>query len=283
MNTRIDNDIEGSVYLWLDNLMLNSLAAHKAYTGVFKSVDSDISSLKTWAAPHKQFVYDSSISNAIVPSGAYFGGIFRPISAAGGYGIDFLRGQAVSTGEVASQVVSGSYSHKEVNIYVTNNPIEQVLFEQTTQDKPKHISNFTGFGPNDLSFPLIFIHSEIGENKTISLDELSETSIPVRLTVLANSNSMLKSIGGIIRDKTDSHFARFSPEETPFTPIGGLKSGIFNYNDRALAIQNANINNLVYIDKTRTSSFSNEINHLIGFQTFGAFIDLDLKILRFPQ
>lgn len=283
MNTWIDNDIEGSVYLWLDHLMLNSLAAHRAYTGVFKPVDSDVSSLKTWAAPHRQFVYDSSIAGATVTSGAYFGGVWKPISTASGYGIDFLKGRALSTGASPTQTVSGTYSYKEVNLYITNKPIQQVLFEQTTQDKPKHISNFTGFLPDDIAFPLIFIQSAIGGNDILSFDKATETSFPVRLTVLANSNSMLKSIGGLIRDRTDSYFAKFRPEDTPFTPLGGLKSGVFNYTDRAAAIQAADVNNLIYVQNVRSSPFSNEVNDLIGLQTFGAFLDLDLKMFRFTS
>lgn len=278
MKYSIDHSVEPSTYLWLDNLLVEKNLGFQSYSGSFRVTPSLVSGYNSYSAPHRQFVYDYSVSGASVPSGVSVGGAF--VSTDAGVKIDFYRGQVLFTGSV-SPTVSAAYSYKEINVYFTTSSESQVLFENKFVLNPRSQPKQENFNAKDLVYPCVFIKSSAGENKTLCFDSCSSTVIPVRLIVLAENLYQYRAITSALRDQKEGFMAIFNPDELPFDELYALKSP-FDYSARVTSIQ-TDCNRLAFIKDVSISDFQDKINTEIGPRVFGGFVDLDLELIRFPR
>lgn len=269
MKYSIDHSIEPSTFLWLDNLLVERNEAFSNYTGATRSTPSLVSGYYAYSAPHRQFVYDSSVAGAIVPSGA------------GASKIDFYRGQLLSPTSLGPSTTL-SYSFKEINIYFTASSEAAVLFENKFGTNPRSQPTNENFNAKDLVYPCIFIKSRAGDNETICFEGGAATTIPVRLILLAENLYQYRAVTAALRDRKETHMALFNPAELPFDETYSLKNGPFDYSESVKAIQ-TDPYRLAYIRDVAISDFQDRINAQIGPRVFGGFIDLDLELLRFPH
>lgn len=279
MKYSIDHSIEPSTFLWLDHLLIEKNEAFASYSGSFRSTPPLVSGYYGFAAPHRQFVYDSSISGVTVPSGVFVGSTF--VIDGSGVEIDFNRGQALFTSN-PSQTVSAAYSYKEINIYFTNNSEKQVLFENKFVLNPRSQPRNDSFKADDIVYPCIFIKSSAGENKTLCFDGLSSTTIEVRLILLAENFYQYRAVTAALRDAKETFIPLFNPSEMPFDELNSLKFRPFDYSSSVNSIQ-ADPNRLAYVKDVSISDFQDKVNSLIGPRVFGGFIDLELELMRFPR
>lgn len=278
MKYSIDHSIESSAFLWLDNLLIERNEAFVGYSGALRATSPIVSGYNGYSAPHRQFVYDSSVSGATVPTGVYVSNVFTPTGA--GVKIDFYRGQALFTGSPAS--VSMSYSYKEVNLYFSTMTEAAVLFENKFVLNPRSNPKHENYSSKDLVYPCIFIRSSAGQNKMLCFDGCAATTIPLRLTVLAENLYQYRAITAALRDRKDTFMALFNPNELPFDETYSLKNGPFDYSESVKVIQ-TDPNRLAYIREVSISDFQDRVNSEIGPRVFGGFIDLDLELLRVPN
>src|SRR5579864_971118 len=164
MNATLDNLVDGSVFLWLENLLVNRGAGFTNYSGQFLPTNSENVGWNCYAAPQRQIVYDSSVSGVQVPSGVYSNGTFIPVSS--GLQINFYEA-AVYSQATLTQPVTAAYSFKDVNIYFTSHAEEKVLFEKGFSLNPRSNNTYTSL-PNEQVYPCIFIKPRAGRNKTLS-------------------------------------------------------------------------------------------------------------------
>ena len=273
----LDHVFDSSVYLWLDHVLIEYGRGFGNYTGSLKPVSSSQGGLSSYAFPHRQLVYDYSVSGSIVASGVYVTGTFQETGAS--LKIDNQRGQALFT---ASQTqVSGAYSYKEVNIYETLANEQEVLFETKFVINPRSQPASSNYTPQDVVYPCIFIKSSAGNNKTLCFDGCAETIIPVRLMFLADSLFLYKAVTSILRDRKETHIPIFNASELPFDKYYSLKAP-FDYTEARNAPQAEN--RLAYVKDVSISDFKDKVNNSIGPRNlFGGFIDIDFQILRFPH
>jgi hypothetical protein len=84
-----------SFYLWLDHEILDRGEAFINYSGkLYNSPDPNFPLNSVYSAPFRQWVYDSSIQNANIPSGIFINGghVARGVN---GLNIDFNKGRAI--------------------------------------------------------------------------------------------------------------------------------------------------------------------------------------------
>ena len=249
------------------------------YTGVFRHGRPAYTGVETYAAPHRQWVYDSSIPGASVPSGVYVGPNFIPRNTSG-LQLDFNKGAAYfPSGQ--NSTISGVYSYKEVNLYFTKSNEESFLFNKKFEVNPKN-DQYTSVEAADFVYPCIIIKKRGGENKTLCFEGMASTTIPVRLTWLADTSYLYQSVCSILRDRKETFFPIFSPQEMPFNFFGDLVSGSFDYTAMSSFI-GQDANRLAYLKDVRISDFTEDINNLITKNAFGGFIDLSVEIIRFPK
>ena len=281
MITTIDQNLDSSLYLWLDSVLVKEGGGFRNYSGSFSAGAETPAGIYAYDAPHRQFVYDSSVAGANVISGVYVGGVLTPKGTGStSMRIDYNQGQALFLNSTSSSV-SGNYSYKEINLYYNSLPAETVLFENKFVPKPKY-NTVSTWNNTDKTYPLIFITPQYGVNKTITFDAVTSTTFPYRLTVLADTPILLRTICSLIRDKQETFIAMFNPSELPFTELGDLKSFSFNYASAVAAIQ-PDSNRLAKIISVKISPFTDRVNALIGPRVYAAFIDVTLELFRFPH
>ncbi len=305
MKYSIDHNIEPSVYLWLDNLLIEKNQGFGTFSGNFNHTTTFISGYNSFSSPHRQYVYDSTISGAVVPDGVYVDGNFLSSNfvnitsdlttitsdstiftadlisiASTGASLDFYRGQALLTGSPNS-IISAQYSFKEINVYFTTNTDKQVLFENKFVQNARSKPRYDNFNAKDVSYPCIFIKSSAGKNHTLAFDGCSATNIPVRMIVLADSLFLYRAITAALRDSVETFIPIFNPSELPLNHLYSLV-GPFDYSTMANTIQQ-DANRLAFIKNVAISDFQDKVSNLIGPQVFAGFVDIDLELVRFPR
>lgn len=279
MITTFDHNINGSFYLWLDNILLTKGAAFTNYTGIMMPTQTEAyPNLNVYQSPHSQFVYDASVPNAILPSG-----IITPTGFVAQTGsdlvIDYPNGRVLTS--ATYQSVSGSYAFKDVNLYFTDESEHHLLFENKFYLRPIDNQNPTGFNTNEKSYPAIYIQYNPGQNQLLSFDGLNSTTMNIRAVLLADTKFLFDGVCGILRDTQSLYIPIFTSAQMPFNYYGDYKSGVFNYKNTAAIIQK-DPNQMVFINNVKVSPFATRVNQEIAHKLKGGFIDFELLIYRFP-
>jgi hypothetical protein len=109
-----------SFMLWFDNFLLKKGQAFSNKTAVFTHYNDDRldDRYKAFGSPYKQWVNDSSIVGADIPSGVYINNQFS--GRGSNLMLDFQNGRALISGVSSSATISGSFALKDFNIYFTN-------------------------------------------------------------------------------------------------------------------------------------------------------------------
>lgn len=276
------NNFTSSFFLWLDHELLSKGEAFLNYSGkLYASNDAyydDTSSV--YASPFKQWVYDSSITNAIVPSGVYVNNNFVS-KGVSGLSLDFNRGRAIFDNNfVNTNNITANYSFKEFNIYYTDEKEEKLLFEKAYTLTPKVTMITGGLTVSENPYPCVFFKVKTNENIPFAFGGLDTTKNWVRCIVLAKDIFSLDSIVSVLNDSARKVFPVFEAKDLPFNYIGDLKSGVYNYNNMCNAQQN---NKLVFIKKVTCTKFEESENLYINKKTLAAFVDFEIESIRNPR
>ena len=270
-----------SFYLWLDHEILDRGEAFINYSGkLYNSPDPNFPLNSVYSAPFRQWVYDSSIQNANIPSGIFINGghVARGVN---GLNIDFNKGRAILNSGVNSNNITANYSFKEYNIYYTDEREEKLLFEKAYNITPK-VTQVTGaLGYLDAPYPCIFIKHRMGENVPFAFGGEDSTQTMIRCIVLASNSFSLDGVISILSDSARKVFPVLPPEQFPFNYFGDFKSGNnFNYVNLC---KNQPSNSLVYIDRVTVSKLDEIDNAKINKKCVAALIDFELSDIRYPR
>lgn len=279
MKATFDTLLESSVFLWLDNLLVEKGQGFANYSGPLTKANGPIQGPSYYAAPHRQWVYDSSIAGVQVPNGISVNGVLVPAGA--NLKRDFNQGAALfSTPQ--TQPVTAAYSYKEVNVYFTTSSEEKVLFDTKYEVNTRTFNPATRTNVADYVYPCIIIKQSAGSNKTLSFEGLAATTIPVRLIFLAHNANLYRNVCSMLRDAQETFFPIFNTNEMPFDIYNDLDKGPFDYSEAVKTIQQDS-SRLAYIREVSISDFPDRVNALFEHKAFGGFIDLDVEVLRFPR
>ena len=97
MKPQFQHELTTSFMLWADNHLLTKADAFTNHTSTFYPNEQDdrlSPNLVSYSSPHKQWVYDSSVEGANIPSGIYHDGIFMD-RGDNGLQFDFDNGRAI--------------------------------------------------------------------------------------------------------------------------------------------------------------------------------------------
>ncbi len=277
MKQTIAHDIKGSVLLWLDHLLISEGQGFANWTGTFTSAgQTNKNGLYGQITPPRQWVYDSSVSGAVIPTGFYNNSVLTGRSNS--LFLDFDHGQLLSTSKL--NTVSGVVSYKEINVYTSNQTEEFLLFDRTYPGNSINFPPYTGFSAGDRTAPLIFVKQNAPRNKILSFERLSETITPIRLILVCTNEWQFQSICSLISDKKEKNIPLFMGSEMPINQFGDLKTGYFNYDNSVKQIQ-PDGNRLCQIKDVRISTFTDQVNFLINPIAVAGFVDIDLANYRY--
>lgn len=276
------NNLTSSFFLWLDHEILSRGEAFQNYTGkLYPTTDPNFNvTSSVYGSPFKQWVYDSSINGAIIPSGIYSNGTFIPRGQSG-LAIHYNYGRAIFNNNIVNNNnLTAAYSLKEFNIYYTDEREEKLLFEKSNTITPR-VTTVTGaLNYIDLPYPCIFFKLKSNENKPFAFGGLDTSENLITCVVLAKDIFSLDSITSILADSARKVFPVFNSDVLPFNYLGDLKSGTsFNYTN--LCAQNRN--NLVYIHRVSVSKFDEFTNLFVNKKCMAAVVDFELESIRQPR
>jgi hypothetical protein len=278
MKAQLDNVLMSSMIMWIDNTILKRGEAFQNYNSQFYPITNIYNGFYSYGLPFKQVVSDSSVSGANLLSGVYVNNSFITVGQSGLTGINPFQGQVYFTGNQAGKTLSGTYAVKDFNIYLTNQPEEELLFETEYRIRPKTTQNPTGLALESITYPCIFLKNNGGTNEPFALGGQDQTMMEVRAVVLADNMFNLDAVCSLLKDTARKYVPLIN--NSPFNVFGALNSGYFNYNSLTSGINLSN--DAFYITEVNISKIFANLNTKNN-QVFPAFVDFTLSNIRYPR
>lgn len=156
----------------------------------------------TYNAPFEQWVGDVSVTGANVPTGVFMNGIFAPIGTSGLAAINYEQGRAYFSSEPpANTAVTASYSVKEVNVYLTDQPDEKLLFFTKFNTKQRHQETpATGLATDAITIPAVFLKIDGGKNEPFCLGGTDRKVTTIRGVIIQKSSFDLDATAEILKN-----------------------------------------------------------------------------------
>lgn len=280
--------LTNSFMLWFDNYLLTKGQAYTNYTGVsleYYADDRLDSSYKAYGSPYKQWVFDSSVDGAIIPSDVTVGntpsGAYNPAitGRAGDMHIDFDNGRALVKTTNENYQITADFAVKDFNLYFTNETEEDLIVENKYVVNSRLPSPDIGpINPYDQVIPAIFFNTSTFQNKGFAFGGMEETTTTITATVMSEDSYMLDGALSIFADSRNELIPVIPMSEHPFDEFNDLKSGTYNYKD--LSNQYNKCNGL-YINDVTTSKLTDRARKSLSNDIFVGFIDFEIQHHRF--
>ena len=279
MIAQFQHKLTTSFFLWFDNFLLKKGEAYSNKTGQFYYyADPRLdSAYVAYGSPYKQWVTDSSISGATIPTGVYIDGNFSGRND--GIVFDLDNGRALVSGEITDYTITGEFAVKDFSVYLTNDTEEDLITEN------KYVVNSrlpsgpeTYIEPYDDVVPAVFLSTTIGENKPFAFGGMQDTTVHANAVVLAEDTYQLDGVLSIFMDAVNEGFTSIPMSGYPITELGDLKDGEYSYT--GLTNSYAGTEQFI-IDKVRTSKLTDRTRKALGNELYIGFIDFDILKYRY--
>jgi hypothetical protein len=281
MKIQYENRVMSSLLLYMDHYICKNGEAFSNKSSFFYPTEQTYTNLFNYSSPFKQFISDDSVPNATVMKTAYVnsGGYKEfAVGTSGLSAIDHNNGLVqMSVGVAGNNPISGNYSIKDFNIYLTNKPEEQILFETKYHLRPDIPEDVTGLPPDTQTFPAIFVKSVNGENTPGYYGGTDLTNVGVRAIVLADSAYDLDAVCSILKDRNKTEI-KLIEELLPFNAIGAYTGGSYNYTGLAASASSG-----IFIDRVSISKNVGGDYNSLNPNVYPAFVDFELNEFRKPR
>lgn len=280
MKEQFQHKLTTSFFLWFDNFLLTKGEAFSNKTGqLYYYEDPRLDSrYLAYGSPYKQWVTDSSIAGAVIPTGVSVVGS----STSGrnnGVAFDFENGRALFSGDNTSMTVTGEFAVKDFNVYLTNDTEDDLIVEN------KYVVNSripsgpeTYIQPYDDVVPAIFLSVAQAENDPFALGGMQRTKTQAKAVILAEDTYQLDGVISIFMDSVDEVIAAIPMSGYPIDELGDLKDNEFNYTDTA---NSYSAETKFCVEKVRTSKLSDRTRNVLANELYVGFIDFDIDQYRY--
>lgn len=279
MKKQYDHNLMSSFLLYVDNKVLQQGEAYYDASGLFYDVEDVYKDRYTYASPFKQMVSDFSVTgetNPTIMRSVYVDGVLHNIGDNGLLNINHYKGTVNFDREVTG-VISGNFSVKDVNVYLTTSSDQKLIFETKFFQTPKFSQTMTGLGLSDLTLPAIFLKKRGGENDGFALGGLDETIVDVRAIVVSDTQYINDAVCSILKDTKMKRFQTIT-SGIPFD-IRGAYTGV-DYNYTGVTGLNAS-NPTILIKEVRESTLNSDGGaDSISNNLYVSFVDFELSQVR---
>tara|TARA_R100000008_G_C3536941_1_gene142578 strand:- start:26 stop:874 length:849 start_codon:yes stop_codon:yes gene_type:complete len=279
MIAQFQHKLTTSFFLWFDNFLLKKGEAYSNKTGTFYYYsDPRLDSTYTaYGSPYKQWVTDSSIAGATIPTGVYINGGLSGRND--GVVFDMDNGRALISGDVTSSTITGEFAVKDFSVYLTNDTEDDLIVEN------KYVVNSrlpsgpeTYIEPYDDVVPAIFLSTSVAENKPFAFGGMQDTTIHANAVVLAEDSYQLDGVLSIFMDSVNEGFTAIPMSGYPITELGDLKNGEYSYTN--LISSYTGVDQFI-IDKVRTSKLTDRTRKTLANELYIGFVDFDILKYRY--
>ncbi len=279
MKAQFQHNLTSSFFMWFDNFLLTKGEAYTNTTGDFFHYDDTLidSNYTVFGSPYKQWVSDSSIAGATVPTGVYINGNLS--GRADGVVLDFDNGRALASGASSTDTVTGSFSVKDFNIYFTNDTEDDLIVENKYVVNSRVPSGpYTYITPYDDVAPAIFLAASTLENKPFALGGMVDTVVLMKAVVISDDPYKLDGALSIFGDSVNEVIEPVPMTGFPYTELGDLKGDSYNYTE---VKQGYSDETPYFVDKVRTSKLSDRARKAVANELYIGFIDFDVQQHRY--
>ncbi len=297
MNPGYFNQLQASFNLFLNHELAYYGDAYTNTSGLlYPTSDPNFSQFSIYGAPFRQFVSDSSVVNAVIPSGVYNGDdfvsslwdsaninwndftqIWNAIS--GNVAVDYERGRIISPVLLNNPTLA--YALKTFNIYSTTLDEADLLIDRAFQIQPQIYQATGALNYNQEPIPAIYIKLNYGENVPFAFGGLDQSNTTINCIVLADSPYKLDACCTLLNDTARKYFPLFPIADLPFNVFGNMKNGLpYNYNE---LVKGQNPSNFIEVKRVRTSKFTENVNKQINRSVWCALVDFELAGQRNPR
>lgn len=288
MKVTYQHEATNSFVLWFDNYLLSKGEAYSNLTGsYYHTADERLMALESYSSPYKQWVTDSSIAGAEIPSGVYNNGNFIARGESG-LKLDFENGRAIMNESVGAGLnLTGTFPVKDFSVYVTDQNEEDLIIESNHRVNSRFFNQPSGIPPYDNVVPAIFISNDGSRNDPFSFGGEDKTTTYFRAAVIAESLYGLDGVLSIFSDSSHEVYNKISFEDHPLTEFGDLKSGDYNggkdatYNYDLLKTKNAD--DIFMINKVSASRMTDNLRKVVIDNLFVGFLDFEITKFRYPR
>lgn len=286
MKVTFDHELQSSFYLWFDDRLTriaSGIQPDVSMNFTYYADTPDVpSNLNAYYGPYRQLVGNGDT----VPSGVYINGVLTDQNTAADEYllIDFNEGRVILDPDQygTSLSVSGDFSIKDFNVYMTNDTEEELLLENTfiiSDTDQTQLEKAQKENINHYTIPACFITSSYSENKPFCLGGTDTTESHIRTVVLADSNYGLDAVLSHFRDTKNLGLYMFSFGDFPYGEFFHIKSPPYSYK----TMINGKLPD-IWIENVRTSKLYDRNSTLkLAKGVKVGFIDFDLSVVRNPR
>lgn len=242
-----DHKIISSFKEFLSYKVLNDLQAYSNKTvNLYNYTDNRLKHNSVYGSPYAQWVYDSSVSGAQVPSGISSG--LSTINRTGSQGlrIDYKHGRVVmNSGNSSMTSGTANVSVNDINFYITSQPEEKLVFENTYEFLPDLQAASNYIKPETIIAPCIFIKYDDTTANELALGGTNYSKWTIKVISICSSYEQIVGIGHVIRNLYGLVFPIL--DETPLNEVNDVKNPPWNYASKLLNVPNEK---MVFIDDT---------------------------------
>lgn len=301
MKPQFQHEANTSFALWLDQyLTCKGEAFSNHYADLYYHEDEtmpmypqDENGYISYNSPYKQWVYNSDINNAVIPTGVYINtgdGVYNFCNRGeSGLMIDFDNGRILLEGKYFPNnynqlEIEAEFSVKDINIYLADDTEENIIIENkyniNSRTIPEYLIN-TGVNPYEKVSPAAFISMERSQNQPFAFGGEDLTTLNYRVVFFAEDLYQLDGIMSLCTDSYNLSVRNIGYDSHPFNEFGDLKTGYYSYNEQVDASKNCKP--LMFIEDTRSSKINDKLTKKINPGLYLGFVDFDVSQARFPR
>tara|TARA_Y100000310_G_C20679229_1_gene814919 strand:- start:1385 stop:2242 length:858 start_codon:yes stop_codon:yes gene_type:complete len=273
-----------SFYLWFDHFLLNKGSAYKNFQGTdfYNYADERIQNKTVFGSPYKQWAYDKSIASCkAVPSISGDDGALA--AGTSGMTIDYENGRVLFDSTVSTSAnISGGYSVKNFNTYVSNQNEESLIMEGKYKLNARYTRELTNVAPYDEVTPAVFLSTTTSTNEPFALGGEDNTISNITAVAFAENTYQLDGILSIFADASKEVFNGIPYTGSPLDEFGGIKTSYstgYDYNN----VANNFATDTFLIENTTVSKISDRMDKFIPVPLYVGFIDFEINKYRFPR
>lgn len=285
MKPVFQHQLLSSFYLWFDSYLLRKGEAYETFTTNFYYYSDDrLPNKKVFGSPYKQFVFDESVPGSVVleaVSGSAGTEITRGTS---GMIIDYENGRLIfDSGVATGENLSGRYSVKNFNTYISNQNEEQLIMEGKYEANSRYTRSLTYVKPYAQVTPAAFLTIESVNNQPFAFGGEDNTISNAKAVVFAENIYELDGILSVFADSNKECFANIPFTGAPLDEYGDVKSNHYPNGYNYTGVANDFSNDIFLIENTTVSKFSDRAKKAMDPNIFVGFIDFEIHKYRYPR
>lgn len=285
MKPTFAHDVINSFFLWHDNFVMTKGEAYKTYTTkLYNYSDDRLGGNKVvYGSPFKQWVYDKNITGATIPTGFLVNGITVPTGTSG-MKIDFENGRIIFNSGVSTNLnITGTYSVKELNSYITDQPEDDLIIENKYIVNSRFTSTETAISPYNPVTPAVFASIESTHNSPFAFGGEDETLSRIKIVVFCENLYQLDGYLSIFADSFNEIMPLIPMTQHPLGEFNEIKTGLYPTGYDYQSLKSTYGNNTLFISHASTAKIKDSVLKELNPTLHIGFIDFEIKNFRYPR